>query len=222
LAACKLSIRYVGKPASKTLSAVHNVLGSSESLASISSWTDDYKYMPAGIHAQPWHHVDIDVDHDKYASSDCPAKGCIVSAIEAQAKVLGDKSQPMKDWQFALKMIVHLVDNSTQPFHWSECDHDAGANKVYVDFEGDGPERSNRFVCISSIGLAARDGRNPQTRRFPSDVPTHAKSADGVQRPCVTTNGDFAPPVIHIRLAHPKSCHSPNTGRWHPENDLRL
>ena len=130
----------------KTTAAVQAILGSNESLASVASWADDYKLTEAGLTIKPWHYVDIDNAHDSYSPSDCPATGCLVSALQAQVKILADATKPTADRRQALFVLVHLVGNSTQPFHCSERNGDSGANGFFVDFAGNGPDGKRRPI----------------------------------------------------------------------------
>ena len=130
----------------KTIEAVHAILGSNELLASVASWADEYKFTDAGLTIKSWHYVDIDNAHDSYSPSDCPAAGCLVSALGAQVKILADAIKPTADRRQALFFLVHLVGDTTQPFHCSERNGDSGANGFFVDFEGNGPDGKPRPI----------------------------------------------------------------------------
>lgn len=126
--------------------AVNSLLGENTSLASVSSWADDFKFPPEGVVTKPWHFVDIEVSQEGYAPADCPASGCLVSALQDQAEILGDTSRSAADRRRALLLLIHLVGDSTQPFHCGERAGDGGRNRVRLDFEGVGPDGTSRAV----------------------------------------------------------------------------
>lgn len=123
----------------KAFAQVGKILGNNASMASVSSWADDYKFTPAGKDTYDWHFVDIDVTHPGYSPSDCPGGGCLVSALRDEARILGDASAPAGDRRQALMLLIHLVGDSSQPFHCGERDGDRGGNDFRVDYEGRGP-----------------------------------------------------------------------------------
>lgn len=128
------------------LVVVAQFLGGGASMASVSSWADDYKFTEEGKGTQPWHFIDIDNAHAGFMSADCQAGGCLVSALRKQAGVLGDAARPMGDRAKALLLLIHLVGDSTQLFHCGERNGDGGGNGVQVDFSGVGPDGKPRPV----------------------------------------------------------------------------
>ena len=62
-----------------------------------------------------------------------PEKGCIVPKIREFRAVLKDRSRPMEERRFALRFLIHLVEDLHMPLHVGE-DHDRGGNDTQVRF----------------------------------------------------------------------------------------
>ena len=136
----EVAYRHVRK---ETRDAVASLLGA-VSLASISSWADDYKFSQDGANTYNWHFISTDISQPKYADVNCtlddrPATadrpaltGCLVSALQEQFLILADKTIPDEKRKLALKLLVHLVGDSTQPFHCGSKNKDAGGNSILV------------------------------------------------------------------------------------------
>lgn len=76
------------------------------------------------------HYVNLPRDASSIGTDPCPlATKCIVSAIESDAKVLGDASQPDATRLTALKYLGHWVGDVHQPMHVSFAD-DRGGNSI--------------------------------------------------------------------------------------------
>ncbi|RVD31782.1 S1/P1 nuclease [Mesorhizobium sp. M4B.F.Ca.ET.017.02.2.1] len=145
----EIALHHLSEPA---LKEVQRLLGK-ESLAGVASWADDYKFTEEGKHTYDWHFADVDVTRDKFdKSKDCIGpNGCLVTALAAQVDVLGNKSKTDAERRQALLMLVHLVGDSTQPFHCTERNHDQGGNKVKADFEGKRPDGKLRPVPDTNL-----------------------------------------------------------------------
>ena len=107
------------------------------SLASISVWADDYKFTDAGKGTYRWHFVDIGIAHPAYSATiDCLDKNnqgtCIVKGLPAAIAMLKDKSRSNAERVLALKLVVHLAGDLTQPLHASERNGDIGGNSLNV------------------------------------------------------------------------------------------
>ncbi|MDQ0390857.1 S1/P1 nuclease [Labrys monachus] len=118
--------------------AVQKLIGPS-SMAGVASWADDFKNTPAGTGTKPWHYVDIDIAKPGYSEDDCKGS-CLVSALRDQSSLLADIKRSDADRRKALLMVIHLVGDSTQPFHCSERNGDGGANNVDVFLRINGPD----------------------------------------------------------------------------------
>jgi S1/P1 Nuclease len=110
-------------------------------LASVASWADDVKYTTRPDTA-PWHFVDIPLKQHQYAPADCadkkdPTRGdiCLVAALEKLKPALScaNDDNARRD---ALRFVVHLVGDATQPLH-TVADLDGGNTlTVKLDFCG--------------------------------------------------------------------------------------
>jgi len=67
---------------------------------------------------------------------DCRDGACVVGAIEAQRRLLGDPKQPLDVRRDALKFIVHFVGDVHQPLHSSNRP-DRGGNDFPISLRTD-------------------------------------------------------------------------------------
>ena len=104
-------------------------------LAGVADWADRLRDLdPERFKATSrWHYVNtppgLDCDYD--AARDCPGGNCVIGAIQAQRRILADRSQPLEARRDALKFIVHFVGDVHQPMHANNHD-DLGGNKYQV------------------------------------------------------------------------------------------
>lgn len=124
--------------------AIAALLGRNVSLASISSWADDYKFLPGGSKTKRWHYVDIDIDDSQTgAINPCETQAdgdCINEALGREIDLLRAADVSMPARAAAVKFVVHLMGDLTQPLHCSERKDDGGGNTLMVDFVGNGPD----------------------------------------------------------------------------------
>lgn len=175
----------------KAADAVRGLLDGA-SMAGVASWADDFKFQPAGAATKPWHFVNIDNDKAGYTESDCKG-ACLVSALRDQAAILADKNRNQNDRHQALLMLIHLVGDSTQPFHCDDRKGDEGANNVTVYFEAIGPDGKALPLVQSNLHAVWDDGL-VNARAFSWGV--YAGELDAKVVPTQTpasADGDFAP-----------------------------
>ena len=104
-------------------------------LAGVADWADRLRDLdPERFKATSrWHYVNtppgLDCDYD--AARDCPGGDCVIGAIQAQRRILADRSQPLEARRDALKFIVHFVGDVHQPMHANNHD-DLGGNRYQV------------------------------------------------------------------------------------------
>ena len=99
---------------------------------SVSSWADEIRGKRR-ITAR-WHYVNIPKNADTYEEDrDCPAAGCLVSAIQHFEQVLSDKNAPKQERADALKFLVHFIGDLHQPLHCGYRE-DKGGDWVKVRF----------------------------------------------------------------------------------------
>jgi len=99
--------------------AVERVLGDPRSLASVSSWADDYR----AAHAETanWHFVDIPLGRERYdPARDCPADPAHGDCIVAELLRLRSEMRcapRLEQRRDALRFAVHFVADVHQPLH---------------------------------------------------------------------------------------------------------
>ena len=85
------------------------------SLAQASTWADEVRgERPA---TGPWHYVNIPIWQADYRSSYCPRDGCVIGTLQAQQKILRDRTRPRAEREEALKWVVHLIGDLHMPLH---------------------------------------------------------------------------------------------------------
>lgn len=107
-------------------------------LANIASWADSYRVTTAGAWSSSFHYIDAEddppsdcnVDYDR----DCGETGCSVSAIANYTQRVGDGRLSAANTAEALKFLVHLLGDITQPLH--DEAYEVGANDVDVTYQG--------------------------------------------------------------------------------------
>jgi len=80
--------------------------------------------------------VDVPLDEPRYDSKfsgDVSSKGCIVDKINEFRLTLKDPSKSVEDRRFALRFVIHLVEDLHMPLHLGD-NHDKGGNKTQVRF----------------------------------------------------------------------------------------
>ena len=108
-------------------------------LAGIANWADTLRNSDPERFKQTsrWHYVNLSSDQCRYAPErDCKDGECVVGAIEAQRRVLADRSQPLAARRDALKFIVHFVGDVHQPLHANPRD-DLGGNRYQISLRTD-------------------------------------------------------------------------------------
>jgi hypothetical protein len=111
-------------------------LSGRKTLASISTWADDYRRVPAGQSTGPWHYDNREVCESAESHVErCPDGACASRALEREIHILADQSAAPRQRNEALKWVVHLVGDIHQPLHETE-NNDRGGNLVHVKFFG--------------------------------------------------------------------------------------
>jgi nuclease S1 len=118
----------------KAKAAIAELLEPGETLADASTWADEHRrQLPK---TAPWHYVDVALDEPKYDkkwSADDPKKGCVVDKINDFRATLKDKTKPVEDRRFALRFLIHCVEDMHMPLHVGD-NHDRGGNDTQVRF----------------------------------------------------------------------------------------
>jgi hypothetical protein len=109
-------------------------------LAGVAAWADRLRDLePERFKATSrWHYVNTPRGQGcgYEPARDCPDGQCVIGAIEAQRRILADRSQPLEARRDALKFIVHFVGDVHQPMHANNRD-DLGGNRYQVSLRTD-------------------------------------------------------------------------------------
>ena len=135
----RLGHRVISRLAEKHMTpeakaAVAALLEPGESLADASLWADQNRgRLPK---TAPWHYVDVPLDEPKYDakfSGDVPDKGCVVDKINEFRLVIKDKTKTVEERRFALRFLIHCIEDMHQPCHVGD-NKDKGGNRTQVRF----------------------------------------------------------------------------------------
>jgi len=119
-----------------TRKEIRELLGDS-SLAEVSNWADAVRRENAYRWSAPLHYVNLPFDASEYdPDRDCPAEGCVVSAIEHFATVLKDRENTPQERGEALMFLIHFVGDLHQPMHAGRAE-DRGGNSIDLTFLGE-------------------------------------------------------------------------------------
>ncbi len=122
----------------KAKAGIKALLNEGESIADASTWADEHRRdLPE---TAPWHYVDVPLDEPRYDakwSANDPAKGFVVDKINEFRKTLKDPTRKLEDRRFALRFLIHCVEDMHMPMHVGD-NHDRGGNDTQVQFFEDG------------------------------------------------------------------------------------
>ena len=135
----RLGHRVISRIAEKNLSpkakaAIAALLDEGESMADASTWADENRGRLQKT--APWHYVDVPLDEARYDSKfsgDVSQKGCIVDKIHEFQATLKDPARSVEDRRFALRFLIHLVQDQHMPLHVGD-NRDKGGNQTQVRF----------------------------------------------------------------------------------------
>ena len=108
-------------------------------LGGVASWADALRQRdPARFRlSSRWHYINARGGGCGFDEQrDCADGGCIVSAINAQRRILADRDQSRAARRDALKFIVHFVGDLHQPLHAGSRE-DSGGNGFQVSLRRD-------------------------------------------------------------------------------------
>ncbi|MEO8593371.1 MAG: S1/P1 nuclease [Candidatus Solibacter sp.] len=129
---------------------VAEILGPGTTMASISSWADQYRRdHPETGH---WHYIDIPIDKPhRDMARDCAKGDCIIAKIADFRKQVVDPAATPEARKEALMYLVHFLGDMHQPLHCSD-NNDKGGNEVKLNFFG----RDSNLHSIWDSGLLGR------------------------------------------------------------------
>lgn len=169
-------------------------------LADVATWADDLRDL-RGERAlwrstAPSHFVNFGSSSCRYdAAHDC-AGGCVVSAIDREARVLGDRSRSDAERAQALRFLVHFVADVHQPMH-AGYRKDKGGNAYQIRMKG---RHTNLHSIWDTPVLASRHiGWEQQARLLASTPLPHATgtAAQWAEESCRATRDDGIYPRTH-------------------------
>ena len=155
----RLGHRVISRLAEKQLTssaraAIAELLEPGESLADSSTWADEVRGRMR--ETAPWHYVDVPLDQPRYDSKYSGEKiGCVVDKINEFRKVIGDKSKSIEDRRFALRFLIHCLEDMHMPMHVGD-NHDKGGNQTQVRFFDKG-SNMRRLWDSDMIERASKD-----------------------------------------------------------------
>jgi nuclease S1 len=135
----RLGHRVISRIAEENLTpkakvAIVALLEPGESLADASLWADENRgRLPK---TAPWHYVDVPLgepNYDPKFSGDVPSKGCVVDKINEFKLTVKDLSKPVEDRRFALRFLIHCIEDLHMPMHVGD-NGDKGGNQTQVRF----------------------------------------------------------------------------------------
>lgn len=97
-------------------------------------WPDEARREPAYQFTTPFHYLNVPRHQSQVKSTDCAAKGCLLSALQHYAALLKQPGQNRQRAE-ALLFYSHFIADLHQPLHVSYAD-DLGGNKTAVYFFG--------------------------------------------------------------------------------------
>lgn len=116
--------------------ALRQILGT-DNLADEANWLDQNRAMLAARipGSAQWHYDNIPLcttsSHDSY----CPDGRCATAALARFMAVLQDPDATVDDQRLALRVVIHVAGDLSQPLHAAD-NHDRGGNDVHVVFAG--------------------------------------------------------------------------------------
>lgn len=160
----------------KTRRAVAKLLDDA-TLADVSDWADEIRYLPEWKKADPWHYISIDDTETLMSTVRNPA-GDVVEAIGRMQATLRDPKASAEERAVALKFLVHFVADIHQPLHVGRR-ADAGGNKIEVTMNG---VKTNLHwlwdgILINDMGLSYTELARAIDHTTPAQVRTWQASS---------------------------------------------
>ncbi|RVT94978.1 S1/P1 nuclease [Sphingomonas crocodyli] len=99
-----------------------------------SVWADCIKPMRDRFsYIYSWHYQNMDVCKPFDLKAACPDGNCVARQIERNARLLKDRSQPVRVRVEALALLVHFMGDLAQPLHAGDR-HDRGGNDTKANY----------------------------------------------------------------------------------------
>jgi hypothetical protein len=133
--------------------------------------------------------------YDKKWSADDPNKCRVVDKINEFKAILKDKTKSVEDRRFALRFLVHFVEDMHMPMHVGD-NHDRGGNNTQVQFF----DRGMNMHSLWDSGMLARVSNDEEYWLKEQTVLPSAQSPDA------TTKGTVEDPTGRLPDFHPECC----------------
>ena len=140
--------------------------------------------------------------YDAKFSGDDPKKGCVVDKINEFRLVIKDKTKTVEERRFALRFLIHCVEDMHMPMH-------VGDNKDKGGGEVDRPARrfclvrlTGQFLRVTSAGIPVTPYRTgAPASGLRCGLPTHsvASPVSGSPRQCAFGRAPLAAPTSSLR-----------------------
>lgn len=103
-------------------------------LQQASVWPDCIKRLEDRFsYAAPWHYQNVDICRPFDQESACRDGNCVSAQIERNARLLADRSLPMRERVMALAFLVHFIGDLHQPLHAGDRG-DIGGNRFAASY----------------------------------------------------------------------------------------
>lgn len=132
-----------------------------------SYWADCVKTLgPRFSYAFSWHYQNVDICKPFDLKQACKDGNCVSTQIERNAKLLADKTVPVRERLMALAFLVHFTGDLHMPLHAGDRS-DRGGNDVKAGYGAASSERMNLHgIWDGYLAERAISTPPPIVRRF--------------------------------------------------------
>ncbi|HEX8534110.1 MAG TPA: S1/P1 nuclease, partial [Allosphingosinicella sp.] len=103
-------------------------------IADASYWPDCVKTLGERFsYASPWHYQNVDICKPFDIKTPCRDGNCVSAQIDRNAKLLADKTLPVRERVMALAFLVHFVGDLHMPLHAGDKG-DLGGNRFRASY----------------------------------------------------------------------------------------
>ena len=103
-------------------------------IADASYWPDCVKTLAERFsYASPWHYQNVDICKPFDIKTPCRDGNCVSAQIDRNAKLLADKTLPVRERVMALAFLVHFVGDLHMPLHAGDKG-DLGGNRFRASY----------------------------------------------------------------------------------------
>ena len=142
-----------------------------------SAWPDCIKTLGDRFsHASSWHYQNVDVCRPFDQETPCRDGNCVSAQIERQARLLADRTLPVRERVMALAFLIHFVGDLHQPLHAGDRGDlggnrlpvaygiIAGRNNLHTTWDGYLAERSISTPAANAAGILSDLGPNERAQ----------------------------------------------------------